>query len=72
MTAATWLLHPSSTLHTPLQVQEDWGEEELQQRGEQTTLQLLPTVGMVEVQVMLVYLLEWRVGQELKTNRSRG
>ena len=30
MTAATWLLHPSSTLHTPLQVQEDWGEEELQ------------------------------------------
>ena len=28
--AATWLLHPSSTLHTPLQVQEDWGEEELQ------------------------------------------
>ena len=34
-------------------------------------MHLLPTVGMVEVQVMLVYLLEWRAGQELKTNRRR-
>ena len=71
-TTATCVLHSSSTLQTPLQVQEDWGEEELQQRGEQTTLQLLPTVGVVEVQVMLVFWLEWRAGQELKTNMSRG